>query len=421
LEGRSINPLEPALQPTPPVSVELAPPHADSGTRAAPRRSPVRSELSSILKRIPPLWWLRNRLRGSFCASLRHVAGIRESRDIFAELLRSQNAASPPPELSSARQLAAPYPELRRLCRADRACRRTDVIFVTGRFRSGSTLVWNLFRHLPAFTAYYEPFNERRWFDPRTRGSHVDASHLEVCDYWAEYDGLELLDSYFSADWKFQHLYMPAHAWNPAMQRYLELLIEKAPGRPVLQFNEMDLRLPWLRARFPGARILHIFRHPRDQWCSTLGRNLASSASHTLRHFAAADGFYLLRWGEDLQRYFPFLTLEQHAHPYELFYQIWKLSYLFGRLHADVSISFESLVQSPEPTLRNVFETLAIAGLPVNTLLPLVKPVPLGKWRSYAAAEWFEAIEQRVDLTFDDYAATTNPVTLSSQTQHPIS
>src|SRR4051794_22257442 len=149
LKSRSINPLEPALQPTPPVSVGLPPPHANSQTRAAPLGSPVRFELSSILKRIPPLWWLRNRLRGSFCASLRHIARIRESREIFAELLRSQNAASPPPELCSSRQIAAPYPELRRFCRADRPCRRTDVIFVTGRFRSGSTLVWNLFRHLP--------------------------------------------------------------------------------------------------------------------------------------------------------------------------------------------------------------------------------------------------------------------------------
>ena len=38
-------------------------------------------------------------------------------------------------------------------------------IIITGRFRSGSTLLWNIFRDLPECTAYYEPFNERRWFD----------------------------------------------------------------------------------------------------------------------------------------------------------------------------------------------------------------------------------------------------------------
>lgn len=366
--------------------------------------SASRLDAASVLKRIGPLWWLRNRLRDLFFSSLRHVATIRESRDMFAELLRNQNAPPPAPELSSARQWVPPYPELRRAWREDPVCRRSDVIFVTGRFRSGSTLVWNLFRSLPAFTSYYEPFNERRWFDASTRGSHVDASHLEVANYWAEYDGLDELDRYFSAHWKLQQLYMPAHVWNPAMQRYIETLIEKAPARPVLQFNEMDLRLPWLRARFPRARMLHIFRHPRDQWCSTLGRNPSRCASRNLQQFASVDGFYLLPWGEDLQRYFPFLTLDRDAHPYELFYQIWKLSYLFGRVHADVSISFENLVQSPEATMRRVFDGLGIAIEPSNALLSLVKPVPLGKWRSYAAAEWFEAIEERVDRTFDEYA-----------------
>jgi hypothetical protein len=365
--------------------------------------------VSSVLKRILPLWWLRNQLRERFFSSLRHIARIRESRDVFAELLRSQNAPEPPAELASGRHFVAPYPELRRAWRQDPVCRRSDIIFVTGRFRSGSTLVWNLFRNLPAFTAYYEPFNERRWFDPRTRGAHVDPSHLEVSNYWAEYDGLEALDQYFSVDWKFHHLYMPAHAWNPAMQRYMETLIEKAPGRPVLQFNEMDLRLPWLRARFPRAKILHIFRHPRDQWCSTLGRDPARYRSHTLEQFATADGFYLLPWGEDLQRYFPFLTLDQRSHPYELFYQIWKLSYLFGRLHADVSIAFENLVQSPQPTLSRAFDTLGMARQTVDTVSSLVKPVALGKWASYAAPEWFEAIEERVDRTFDEYAACVHP------------
>jgi hypothetical protein len=35
-------------------------------------------------------------------------------------------------------------------------------VFVTGRFRSGSTLMWSLFRNVPGCTAFYEPLNERR-------------------------------------------------------------------------------------------------------------------------------------------------------------------------------------------------------------------------------------------------------------------
>jgi hypothetical protein len=374
---------------------------ADSGAVLAP----AQLSLSAILKRIPPLWWLRNRARRLFFASLRHVAAIRESRDLYSELLQAQNAVATPPELCAQGQLPPAYPELRRGPREARICRRPDLIFITGRYRSGSTLLWNLFRCIPGFTSYYEPFNERRWFDPKTRGSQVDITHLSVSDYWAEYEGLEGLGRYFSEQWKFQRLYMPAHAWDPGMQAYIEMLIANARGRPVLQFNEMDFRLPWLRAHFAGAKILHIFRHPRDQWCSTLGRNLSRSASHTLGRFAQADGFYLLAWGADLRRSFPFLTLDESSHPYELFYQIWKLSYLFGRLYADVSISFESIVQSPEAALPEMLSTLAVPDSALSTLLPLVRPVAPGKWRSYAAAEWFEAIESRVEQTFEDYTA----------------
>ena len=33
-------------------------------------------------------------------------------------------------------------------------------IFVTSRFRSGSTLLWNIFRHIGGMTTFYEPLNE---------------------------------------------------------------------------------------------------------------------------------------------------------------------------------------------------------------------------------------------------------------------
>jgi len=63
-------------------------------------------------------------------------------------------------------------------------------VFITARFRSGSTLLCNLFRQVDACTAYYEPFNERRWFDPSVRGNRVDPTHRDVEDYWREYDAL---------------------------------------------------------------------------------------------------------------------------------------------------------------------------------------------------------------------------------------
>ena len=256
---------------------------------------------------------------------------------------------------------------------------------------------------MPGTTAYYEPFNERRWFDASKRGVHIDATHLGVSNYWSEYEGLEDLGQYFNERWKFEHLYMSEYVWNPEMQRYIELLIERASGRPVLQFNEIDMRLGWLRARFPGARILHLFRHPRDQWCSTLPRREGVLANLTVGEFRPVDKFYLLPWARDLKQYFPFLTLDSSAHPYELFYQIWKLSYAFGRYHADVSVALEDIVSKPHASIASIVTALDVREYDLDSLVRLVEPVPSGKWRQYADDGWFAAIEARVDGMLTEY------------------
>src|SRR5205807_1818767 len=102
----------------------------------------------------------------------------------------------------------SPYPELAGGGTARESRQFSDAVFITGRFRSGSTLLWNLFRNAPNVTAYYEPLNERRWFDPRARGDRVDRTHRFVAEYWREYDGLEELGDYYREDWIGRNLYM---------------------------------------------------------------------------------------------------------------------------------------------------------------------------------------------------------------------
>ena len=343
--------------------------------------------------------WLRR-------AIVRLVARVAESDDgraILARELERQNLLIPPKELAELSDAAVAYPELSRGSAAVQAALEQEPIFITGRFRSGSTLLWNLFRHIPGTTAYYEPFNERRWFDSASRGVRVDPTHRNVSEYWKEYDGLDELGPYFRESWKFEHLYMPHWAWNPAMRRYIEVLIERAAGRPVLQFNEVDFRLAWLRVQFPRAKILHIFRHPRDQWCSTIQGKVCTPSS-TLCDFERLDGFYLLAWGRDLRRAFPFVSLESTAHPYELFYQLWKLSYLFGRHHADHSLAFEDLLSEPRRTLDAALASVEVAGYDLETLLGLIEPVSVGRWKDYAEEAWFAAIERRVDAALDEYS-----------------
>lgn len=348
----------------------------------------------------------RNWLREQFFRGVRHVAAIDESREIFASLLRQKNVLPVPVELQSIDEVIHPYADLglRPQDTRDKERKSNPAVFITGRFRSGSTLVWNLFRHVAGVTSYYEPFNERRWFDPSARGGRVDQSHLGVTDYWAEYEGLGELGRYFDPQWKFRHLYMPASAWNRPMQRYIETMIARATGRAVLQFNEVDFRLGWLRARFPGVPIIHIYRHPRDQWCSTLLDEARSAAHIRLRDFPRFDGFYLMRWARDLCHVFPFLTLNPDAFAYELYYQIWVLSFLFGRAHSERSFAFEDLIRDPPTGIRNLLDVAGLSGTDASSLVPLVSPVHIGKWRKYADADWFAEIEARVDTDISAYA-----------------
>ena len=211
----------------------------------------------------------------------------------------------------------APYDDLRWNSQVSPVSAR-DVVIISSRFRSGSTLLWNIMRAQSDVTAYYEPFNERRWFDSVARGSRVDSTHLNVDDYWREYDGLSELGEHYREEWIDHDLYMDENFWDGAMKRYIEILIERSSGLPVLQFNRVDFRLQWLRRNFPGAKLIHLYRHPRDQWCSML-MDIGCYPRDSIESFEQHDKFYLLSWATDLKYHFPFLA-DPGLHPYQLHY-----------------------------------------------------------------------------------------------------
>jgi hypothetical protein len=232
-----------------------------------------------------------------------------------------------------------------------------------------------------------------------------DPTHLNVSDYWREYEGLEELGKYYRKEWTYRHLFMDPAFWEPDMKRYLEVLISEAPGRPVLQFNRIDFRLPWIRAHFPNARILHLYRHPRDQWCSSLRRSERAAADARLSTFARHDYFYLLPWVRDLRYAFPFLEERRDSHPYELFYTLWRLSFLFGVRYSDHSTAFEELVANPEAQLAEMFKTLNVEAYDVESLKGLIETPELGKWKAYADDGWFGSLEETCERRIVEYFA----------------
>lgn len=288
---------------------------------------------------------------------------------------------------------ALPAPPYADLLTAMPAAAPAPPVFITARFRSGSTLLWQLFRAIPTATAFYEPHNERRWFDPATRGGRVDQTHLGVDDYWREYDGMIALAQWYHEDWTARHLHMGDAFGDADMRAYLAYLVAHAPQRPVLQFNHVDFRLPWLRRQFPDARLLHLYRHPRDQWISCLLRPNEVPRDVTTADFWRYDHFYLLQWAADLSFQFPYLDPRHEPHPYRLFYLLWRLSHHYGSAYAHASIAFEDLVARPRQVMTRVLDTAEWPGVDVEALVALVRPVKSGGWADFAPASWFAAHE----------------------------
>lgn len=347
---------------------------------------------------------MRNFGRRLFFGFLEKVASTHDARVIWSRTLKGQLGWRPAVPFRNCD--AHPYPDIGPVSSNGRPRCEDAPIFITGRFRSGSTLLWNLFRNIEGMTAYYEPFNERRWYDATARGDWVDPSHKNTGDYWNEYVGCDSLKELYREEWTSRNLYMDAGFWDPIMKRYVECLIERAPGRAVLQFNRIDFRLPWFRANFPDAKIVHLYRHPRDQWCSTLIDPQCFPQNGTMREFVSRDKFYLRTWARDLEFHFPFLAEEFVSHPYQMFYYIWKLSYLFGSHYADLSMAFEDLTDNAAKQLQALFGGLGIREYDMSKLQGLIHPPEPKRWVEYADDAWFRSHEAACEKVISDFLNT---------------
>lgn len=264
-------------------------------------------------------------------------------------------------------------------------------IFVTGRFRSGTTLLWNFFHRCAGTVAWYEPLND--CLLPGIRHTRPMESHRRVDDYWESYAGIEEeLTRLHRRSFAFDRLLLEEDARWDELEEYVGFLLRTAGGRrAVLQFNRIDFRLPWIRRHFPGARILHIFRDPRQSWAS-MRSHLPPAERDDPFH---PDSYDLFQWAAALAPHFPFL-FEREATGYSVHYYLWQLSRMQGEASADLSLSFDDDVLV-DPAIS--FGKLRSAGLVEESddhafrgAVERPSPHDLAEFHEPA---WFEAIEKR--------------------------
>src|SRR5262249_21157552 len=115
------------------------------------------------------------------------------------------------------------------------------------------------------------------------------------------------------------------------------------------------------------------------------------------------DHYYLLNWARDLRYHFPFLDERGIGHPYQLFYLMWKLSYLFGRQYHDYSLAYEVLVDRPREEIPRLLKALEISPYDLGKLCALVDKSSQGKWQKYADDAWFRQHEIFCETVLADY------------------
>jgi hypothetical protein len=221
-----------------------------------------------------------------------------------------------------------------------------DLVFVSGYFSSGTTLLYTLLRQTDDTYCLYEPLHERlpQWlvWPPRAYEGHAF-----IGSYFTEYKGFSALGELFDPRWGIQDLFLSADDELDGLYRYLSYLIGTAHGRArhaVLKENRFSFRLGWLRSRFPAARIVHVYRDLDDHWRSIVRR----VQDHLGREDVGQDrpdfmGFRLAAWCDDLAATFPELAADRSSSGYERFSKLWRLSKTEQEKHADVSIGLEEL------------------------------------------------------------------------------
>ncbi|MES2204463.1 MAG: sulfotransferase [Pseudomonadota bacterium] len=266
-----------------------------------------------------------------------------------------------------------------------------NLIFITGRFCSGTTFLWNFFNSSKYYHAYYEPLH------PGLLASiqHIapKKSHQGVDDYWQAYTSLPELEKFYSPTFGFERLVLQADEPHNSLKNYIHYLSQNGDNKQVaIKFNRIDFRLPWIKKNFPQAKIIHIKRNPRDSWKSSRA-HLPDEVAKDMFQFNAYE---LTQWVIALDENFPFI-IDNSTSSYHLHYFLAKLSEKFALQNADETISFEEdITKNFDGFIQKITDT---TGLNKKDVTDYASKRIVPELKQYSAEEiaWLESVEKECD------------------------
>jgi hypothetical protein len=288
-------------------------------------------------------------------------------------------------------------------------------IFITARYRTGSSYLYSLFSSLKNTVAFLEPLHpnlldiidkDENWHETHK----IIASHTFKSKYFNEYKALDVdvssLSSLYKDYFSSRKILASASDVYDELKSYLEFIIASASEKlKVLQFNRVDYRLGWLKFNFPQALIVNLRRNPRDIYASYVNSHLKRKGIGVQQQeidFNPDDNigylYHLDEYINVLDRYsiIPINSIEK-LNNYEKVYILNKLSNLWADNFADLVIEYESLIDDPVSVLRTIVSQIKGFELDLATEVIEARKDRVNVWQKYHSEAWFQECESKCD------------------------
>jgi len=285
-----------------------------------------------------------------------------------------------------------------------------DSIFITARYRTGSTYLYSLFSSLINVVGFYEPLNSlivdflNKKDDIENQKFKYRLSHTFNGNYFSEYKSLEqeIFMKKYKSDFGMINIVMSWMDEYEELKDYVAFLISSHPGKlKMLQFNRIDFRLAWFKVNFSKALIVNLRRNPRDVYSSYIGLYLRwyekdqYKSDDDLGELVNCIGLNV-----ELNALCEVSIPQFSPHDlnnYEKIYLLNQLSNHWADRFADLVIEYESLVQDPVGELSKIVSQ--ISNFELNFESELIEPRKdrVNVWQEYQPESWFKACEAKCD------------------------